>query len=185
MTGFYLALVAVMLAGFGARDQLILASISQAQPNRPALLITGALTATAATALIVWASQAMGELRQPDARTWLGTFALVIAGIELLAARRARKMEQPTPSLGALALVLLARQVLDAARLLVFALCVSTGAPVAVALGGVSASLVLLWFAWAHPQVPLDPRVFVYRKVAGALLLGAALVFALELLRVL
>jgi hypothetical protein len=55
---------------------------------------------------------------------------------------------EPTRSLGAIALVLLAEQVADAARFFVLALAVATGAPPLAAAGGALGSGAVLTAAW-------------------------------------
>lgn len=69
------------------------------------------------------------------ARQMLAAFALLAAAVELAMPMREKALVEPTRSLFALAAVLLARQLGDAARFLVFALA-AAGLPVYAALGG-------------------------------------------------
>jgi len=62
--------------------------------------------------------------------------ALGLAALELLVLRPKPRPAEPTGSLGALAVVLLAQQLTDAARLLIFALAASSAVPQFAIFGG-------------------------------------------------
>src|SRR3546814_19039771 len=76
-----------------------------------------------------------------------------MAGLESMILAPRRDLREPTHSLGALALVLLAHQVTDAARFLVFGMGVGFAAPLASGAAGVIGGCVLAGFAWAFPQM--------------------------------
>src|SRR3546814_5120950 len=76
-----------------------------------------------------------------------------MAGLESMILAPRRDLLEPTHSLGALALVLLAHQVTDAARFLVFGMGVGFAAPLASGAAGVIGGFVLAGFAWAFPQL--------------------------------
>ena len=77
-----------------------------------------------------------------------GVWVSVLGSLLLLIRSRAAPAE-PTRSLGAMALVLFAGQITDAARFFVLALAVATGAPVLAAMGGALGSGAVLTAAWA------------------------------------
>ena len=181
MSGFYLALLAVLIAGFGARDQLLLAELTKAQGARLPLLVVAVMTGLIASLAAALVATRGIEVRQPDARVWLAVFALVLAGLEVLVLRARRAASEPTHSLGAAAVVLLALQIVDASRLLIFALAIATAAPGPVVFGGALATIALLWLAWAYPERVLHPSVRLFRRIAGVVLLATALFFAMQL----
>ena len=71
-----------------------------------------------------------------SAETMLLAIALFLAAVELAWPVRAKAMREPTRSLGAALLVLLARQLTDAPRLLVFAIAAYSAAPWWTGIGG-------------------------------------------------
>ena len=129
MSGFLFAFLAVLAAGFGARDQILLALLTRAQGRRPMLLAVALAGAVLATAFAGWAAWRLSAEMTGPARDALASIALVIAGGEMALLRPKREPAEPTRSLFAAFLVLVAWQVSDAARLLVFALGVATAAP--------------------------------------------------------
>ena len=89
-------------------------------------------------------------------------------------------MEEPTASLGALAIVVLAHQITDASRFLIFALAVAFAAPLAAGLGGALAGAASLGLAWVLPEVFVHGRLQLVRQGIGALLLVVATVAFFE-----
>jgi hypothetical protein len=111
----------------------------------------------------------------PKARAVLAAMALAFAGGEQLLVGGARKPEEPTLSLGAAGIVILAHQVTDAARFLIFAVAVATAAPVAAGIGGAAGAVVALGAAWLAPEYFVGAKLRAVRRiVGGALLLVAA-----------
>lgn len=182
MTGFYLTLLAVLLAGFGARDQATVAGLALRQGSRPGMLLTGVGVSVAAAALAAWAASAVAPLLLPKARMILAAMALGVAGVEALASFARRKPEEPTASLGALAIVLFAHQLTDAARFLVFAVAVATNAPMAAGMAGALGGGILLAAAWMAPSAFVHPRVRIVRRLIGAAMLVLAGFVALRAL---
>lgn len=178
MTGTLLTLLAVLLAGVGARDQVVLAQLSGVQGGRLMLLLTGVTTACITAALAAWAAVAILPMLVPNARLVLAAMALALAGAESLVFAPRRKPEEPTHSLGALALVLLAHQLTDAARFLVFAIAIATAAPLSAGLGGAFGGALVVGLGWAVPELAADPRLRIARRGVGALLVLIAVVLA-------
>ncbi len=137
MAGFLFALLASVITGVGARDQLLVAAMAQRQPGRRAVLLVALIAAAGSAGVAGWAGATMAPPLVPRARVLLVALALGLAAAELLVIRPGRRPAEPTESLGALAIVLLAVQLTDAARLLVFALAASSAVPQAAAAGGV------------------------------------------------
>ena len=178
MTGLLLTLIAVALAGIGARDQVTLAGIAERNGSRAGLLVTGLIVACASAAIAAWAATAIAPMLTGKARMVFAAMALAAAGIESLLLAPGRKPQEPTHSLGALAIVLLAHQITDAARFLVLAIAVATAAPVSAGVGGAAGGAVVLTAAWLAPEAWRDPRVVLARRAIGAVLLLLAAVLA-------
>ncbi len=174
MNGLLFGFVAVLLAGLGARDQLLLGHLSARAANRYGLLAVAVLTGVVAAGIAGWAAYELAPTLLDRVRTLIAGIALVVAGLESLFMPRPSPPKEPTLSLGAAALVFFAHQVTDAARLIIFALAVSTGTRLTVAggvLGGVAALLV--GFADKGSLVASGRLLGVARRVAGVLLLLA------------
>lgn len=181
MSGFYLTLIAALLAGIGARDQVALAQLVRAQGARPMALATAIAVAIASAALAAWAATLVLPVLVPRARMVLAALALALSGAEsLVLAPSRRALAEPTRSLAALAVVLGAHQLTDAARFLVFAVAVATAAPVPAALAGALAGAVLLGAAWALPEAVLHPAARTVRRATGLVLLCVAGLVALR-----
>ena len=174
MAAFLLALLAALVAGVGARDQVLVAWMAERHGQRLPLLLTVGAVATASAGLAGWAGMVAAPLLEPRARTYLVAMALGLAALELLVLRSGRRPAEPTASLGALAVVLLAQQLTDAARLLVFALAASSAVPQFAVFGGMlgcAGTAVLGWSGGA--RLTALPLVRV-RAALGVLLAAIA-----------
>lgn len=180
MSAFYLTFVATLLAGFGARDQLTVAGLSLRQGRRPAVLVVAMVITVATAAAAAYLATIMLAQLPPPARTLFAALALGIAGLESLVLAPRNSPREPTNSLGALMLVLLARQAMDAARFLVFGMGVGMAGPWAAGAAGALAGFVLMLFAWRRPELLSSPVVPQVRRLAGALLLVATVALFLQ-----
>ena len=99
-----------------------------------------------------------------------------LAALELMFASARRAPAEPTRSLGAIALVLFAGQLTDAARFLVLALAVASGEPALAAVGGALGSGAVLTAGWALGE-DWEKHLFMrtIRLAATALFVVAAL----------
>ncbi|MFA7588301.1 MAG: hypothetical protein WCY11_19290 [Novosphingobium sp.] len=182
MTGTLLALLAVLLAGIGARDQATLAGLVERLGPSPLALATAIATGITSSALAAWMAVAVAPLLTADARLLFAAMALALAGAESLLLSPGRKPREPTRSLGALAIVLLGHQLTDAARFLVFAIAVATAAPIAAGAGGAAGSIVVMVSAWLAPEVFGGTRLLAVRRVVGAGFVLLALLLAVQAL---
>ena len=180
MPAFYLTLIAVLLAGIGARDQVTVAGLALRQGQRPAVLVVALLTSAATAALAGLAASFMLAQLPPPARTIFAAIALAMAGVESLVLAPRRDPREPTHSLGALALVLLAHQITDSARFVIFGMGVGMAAPQTAAVAGAIGGAVLAGFAWARPDLPGMPAARLARRIVGLLLVLAALAMFLR-----
>ena len=96
MTGFLLALIATFLAGFGGRDQMLVASFAAQQGQRPALLLVGLLSAGFAAAAAIWLAGSFAPQLAPPVRRMLAVLALGLAALEMLLTRPGRRLVEPT-----------------------------------------------------------------------------------------
>ena len=152
MTGFILALVGVLLSGLGARDQMTVASLSRNPGPRPAVLLVAIVICCFTAALAGWAAALVTPLMTAPARLFLAALALGFAGGEALVLSPGREPQEPTLSLGALTFVLLAHQLTDAARFLIFGIALAADARMPAVLGGGLAGILLLAAAWGAPE---------------------------------
>lgn len=185
MPAFYLTLIAVVLAGFGARDQMALSGLVLRQGRRPALLIVASVIACLTAVFAAWLGSKMLSFLPPPARTIFAAIAVAFAGVESLLLAPRPHPQEPTNSLGAFALVSIAHQLTDAARFLVFGLTVGMAAPVASAVGGSLGGVASAAFAWACPEFFGRMAARRARRVVGSLLLLSALIMFLSQRRIL
>lgn len=182
MPALFLALLTSALAMLGGRPARLTARMAEASRGSAGLLVVAWLCAAASSASAAWAGRLLApEVAAPAAKAMFAALALGLAAIELIVARDRAVPAEPTRSLGATALVLFAGQLTDAARFLVLALAVATGAPVLAAAGGTLGTGAVLSAAWAMAgewdlRVPLRA----IRLWAGALFALAAIVVALN-----
>ena len=171
LSGLLFALLAVFVASFGARDQTLVIELGRAQGRRPLRLAVAMLATACSTALAVWAGAQLLVTLAPKARALFGVMALVAAGAEMLVLGRRRAPQEPTHSLFAAWLVLMALQITDAARFLALALAVGTAAPVPVGVGAAAGAMAALGLGWLVPGLVTGPLLGRLRRGAGAILL--------------
>ncbi len=176
MSAVYFAFICVLLAGFGARDQATVAALSLRQGSRPGVLLTGIAVSIVTAAFAAWAASFTIPLLVPKARLVMAAIALLLAAGESLWPFSTRRMEEPTASLGALAIVVLAHQLTDAARFLIFALAVTFAAPIPAGIGGAAGGAAVLTAGWLLPEVFGSAKLKLARRGLGVVLLLAALV---------
>jgi Ca2+/H+ antiporter, TMEM165/GDT1 family len=175
MNGFLLAFIATVLAGLGARDQMLVAGLSARLGQRFSLLLIGLASAALAAAGAVWLAGSFAPLLPPPARRMLAALALGLAALEMLLWRIRATPAEPTRSLGAAGLVLLGLQLTDAARFLLFAIVVASLLPGAAGLGGALGGMVVVGIGWAGGQALLDLPLARWRRWLGAALLLLAI----------
>ncbi len=149
MDGFLLALLLVFALASGGRDQWMVAQWAEALGRSLPLLIAAALSASLAAAAMAWVGTEFAAILPGRARQMLVAFALGLAAAELALPVRVKPPKDPTRSLPALFLVLLARQIGDGARFGIVALAAWSGAPVATALGGALGGAGAVCAGWA------------------------------------
>lgn len=178
MTAAFLAFLAALLAGVGARDQLLVAGLAARRLLPPAFVIVGVVTAVLAAAAAAKAAEFLSPMLTPDARVMFAGLAALIGGVECLVVVPRRTPEEPTHSLFAATVVLLAHQLTDGSRFLIFAIAVATAVPAGAALGGAAggAATVVIGAMLGEALLPRHLRLARRLIGAGFLLVGAWLV---------
>ncbi|MGB7372597.1 hypothetical protein [Pontixanthobacter sp.] len=149
MSVFLFALVAVILTSLGGRDQVLAAHLSAQQGARVGVLVTGSMIAIITAAVAALSGQYIAGVMPGAGKMMLVAFALLAASIELAWPVDVKQPSEPTHSLGALAIVMLARQIGDGSRFLIFALAVFGAAPGYAAAGGALGGILVIGAGWA------------------------------------
>lgn len=149
MDGFLLALLLVFALALGGRDQVMVAQWSDALGQSMALLAVGIVCACLSAAAMAWVGAEFAAFLPRRAAQMLVAFALAAAALELAWPGKAKSPQEPTRSLGAIAIVLLARQIGDAARFAVFALAAWASLPFTAGLGGAVGGAAAVTLGWA------------------------------------
>ena len=153
MPAFFLTLLAAAVASAGARDQLLVARLTAAL-GQSRVLLTACFAASAlSAAFAAWLGSLVAEWLAGDAKRMLVAIALLLAAFELAWPWRAREVIEPTRSFFATLVVLLARQVGDGARFLIFALAAAMPHPLLAGMGGFLGSSAMLALAWSSPAL--------------------------------
>lgn len=148
MEGFLLALLLVFALALGGRDQWLVARWSDALGQVTPLLLTGFAAAAVSAGVMAWLGAEFAALLPRRAAQMLVAFALAAAAVELAWPVKQAPPQEPTRSLGAFAIVLLARQIGDAARFAVFALAAWASLPVTAGLGGALGGAAAVALGW-------------------------------------
>ena len=175
MSAFLFTMIAALVAGLGARDQVLVASLAVRRGAGFGLLVTALAVAVLSAGIAGWAGALVAPQMTPRARTLLVAMALGLAALELILLRPRRPAAEPTESLGALAVVLLAHEVTDAARLLVFALAAASAVPAFAIAGGIAGCAASVVLGWATGDVLLRLPLGWLRAGFGAVLALVAL----------
>ena len=181
MSSLFFAFVAVLLGTVGSRDQLIVAHFSSASRRGPGILVAAIVSAALSAMAMALAGQVSAGLLPGPGKTMLVAIALILAAIELAWPARYRAPEEPTQSLAAIVIVLMARQFGDGARFLVFAIAAATGAPLLAGVGGAIGGALALAAAWAAGESGMTRTPLRATRLAlAAVSLGLAVTLGLN-----
>lgn len=172
MTGALLAFLAALLAGVGARDQMLLAGLAARRLLPMMLIAVAVVTAVFAGVVVAKAADILTPMLSPSARVMFAGMAAVVAGLECVAIGPKPAPEEPTRSLFAAAVVLLAHQLTDGARFLVFAIAVATAVPDAAALGGAAGGVATVLIGALAGESLVPGRLRLARRVIGVIFLA-------------
>jgi putative Ca2+/H+ antiporter (TMEM165/GDT1 family) len=170
-----ISLLLVFALANGGRDQWLVAQFSDALGRSAPLLLFGMACAALSAALMAWLGTGLAELLPRRAGQILVAVALALAAVELVWPIKLAAPREPTRSLGAIAIVLAARQVGDAGRIAVFALAAWAHSPVTAALGGALGGAGAIALGWSLGAAGLArwPLAKLRRVLAAALLVAA------------
>jgi putative Ca2+/H+ antiporter (TMEM165/GDT1 family) len=130
---------------------------------------------------MAWIGAEFAAMLPRRAAQMLVAFALGVAAIELALPIRLKTPQEPTRSIGAVTIVLLARQIGDGARFAVFALAAWTAVPLTAGLGGALGGAVAVNLGWGMGAQGLNRLPLpILRRVLAAGLLVAALFIGLN-----
>jgi len=180
MASFLMALVSVFAVSLGGRDQLLVARLAE-RLGRGGGLLTVGIAASALSALaMALAGLALALALPGPAADMLVAMALLVAAVELAWKRSPALPDEPTRSLFATFVVLLARQLGDAARFLVFAFAAGGSAWLAGAGGAVGGSAALALGVALGDELPKRAPLRAIRLGLAALLAVVAVVAGLS-----
>lgn len=182
MTAAFLAFLAALLAGAGARDQMLIAALAARRLLPFTLLGVALVTAVLAGVVVAKAAEIMAPMLSPNARVMFAGMAAVIAGLECVAVGPGRQPKEPTRSLFAAMVVLLAHQLTDGARFLVFAIAVATAVPSAAALGGAAGGAATVLIGAMAGEAVLSGHLRLVRRVIGAVFIAVGAWLVLQAL---
>lgn len=148
MSSLLFALAGCFLASFGARDQVLMARLRARLGPSKALLVVGVACAVATGFIAARAGAWLSGMMSESAASMFAALALFFAGAELAWPHRFVRVLEPTRSLGAIALVLFARQITDGSRFLVCAIAAAAALPVMAGLGGALGGAAAIALAW-------------------------------------
>ncbi|MEP3050746.1 MAG: TMEM165/GDT1 family protein [Erythrobacter sp.] len=181
MDSFLLTMLLVFAIALGSRDQLLMARLSEKLGQPLALLALGGCIAIISAAVMVFAGSTLAALLPSRAADMMVAFALLAAAVELAWKVREEPIGEPTRSFFAIGIVLLARQLGDGARFVIFALACGANYPIAVGIGGALGGIAALCLGWVlgeelRAKIPLRW----IRLGLAACLFAAALVIGLN-----
>lgn len=178
MDAFLLALILTVAIAFGGRDQLIVAQFSAELERSPPLLVTGMFCAVLSAAIVAYAGASIAAILPRQAAEMLVALALAMAAFELVWRIRLKPMKEPTRSYVAIGVVLLVRQIGDAARFVIFALAAWSVYPTTAAIGGAlgGAGAVALGWSLGLPRIQKFPLRVVRLGFAACLIVAAIMI---------
>jgi putative Ca2+/H+ antiporter (TMEM165/GDT1 family) len=178
MDAFLLCLVLTFAIALGGREQLLVAQFAQMLGRSLPLLLTGMACAALSAGAMAWAGASLAALLPQRAADMLVAFALASAALELAWPVKLKPMAEPTRSLVAIGVVVLARQLGDAARFTVFAFAASAVYPETALIGGAlggGAAVASGWFA-GLAQLQKLPLRYLRLALAACLVVAAGVI---------
>jgi putative Ca2+/H+ antiporter (TMEM165/GDT1 family) len=172
LAAFLFAFAAVFAVSLGGRDQLLAARLAERLGRGGGLLAVGVLASTVSAFAMAVAGLALALVLPGPAADMLVAMGLLFAAVELAWPRRNTLPEEPTRSLFATFIVLLARQIGDGARFLVFAFAAGGSALLAGTGGAVGGSAAIGLGIAACGEIPNWPLRWVRMGLSAALALA-------------
>ena len=181
MDAFMACLILTFAIAFGGREQLIVAQFAQELDRTLPLFVTGAFCAVLSAAAMAYAGASIAAALPQRAADMLVAFALGFAAIELVWRVEIKPMKEPTRSYVAIGAVLFVRQVMDAARFVIFAFAAGALWPTTALAGGAIGGVAAVGLGWTMGLAKLERfPLRAIRRVLAACLFLAALVIGLN-----
>ena len=176
MGAFLFALVSVFAVSLGGRDQMLAARLADRLGKGGGLLAVGALASTLSAVIMAAAGLALALVLPEPAADMLVAIGLLIAAVELAWPRRTALPDEPTHSLFATLIVLLAHQLGDAARFLVFAFAAGGSAWLAGIGGAIGGTAAIALGVFAAAEFTSWPLRAIRLVLAGVTALTAIVI---------
>ncbi|MBO6609018.1 hypothetical protein [Altererythrobacter sp.] len=177
MDAALIALAACLLTSFGGRAHLTISMLSGSLGRSPGLLVVSAATALLATLIAAALGAAVSGQFVGEARQMIVDGALLLAAIELAVLVNLAHPREPTRSLGAIGLVLFARQLIDAPRLCILASAAALANMDHAALGGGIGAVVAATMVWIFSGREFDAKTLYSARITLAVILLLAGLF--------
>ena len=169
---FALTLMVSFLATFGGKDQRLVADLVLKLGRSPGFVLVSALTSgLTGVGMACLGAALSGQLLGAE-RAYLIAAALAASAVWLFLPHANKMPKEPTRSLGAIAIVLILRQIVDAPRLAIFAGGAAIASAYPAAWGGAIGATAALWLAigWPGPMAP--PNAWRYGRLSLAIILA-------------
>lgn len=181
MDAFLLALTLTFAIALGGREQLIIAQFSQSLARSLPLLVVGIVCAAITAAIMAYAGASLSAILPRRAAEMLVALALGAGAFELAWPVKIKAMKEPTRSYVAIAVVLIFRQIGDAARFIVFAIAAWALYPTTALLGGAIGGALAAALGWSLGLAALQKfPLRLIRLALAACMIVAALVIGLN-----
>ena len=185
MDSFLFCLVLVCAIALGGREQMLVAQLSDkladhkgALIRRPIpLLALGLCCCIISAGIMAYAGMTMAEILPERAAHMLVAFALAIAAFELAWPVKLKPVAEPTRSTVAIGVVLLWRQLGDAARFVVFAFAAEAVYPLTAFIGGALGGAAAVTIGWISGTDALSRLPLRWMRLAMAVALIVAAIF--------
>ena len=174
-----LALI-VFLASLGGSAQQQVAQLSLKLGRRNTLLVVAALTAITSAAMHGWVGQFLAKLLPEPWQGIAAAIVLVAAAVRLMLPKIIQHLAEPTYSLGAITLVLAARQIFAPSGLVIIAAGIGGMALYPVVIAGALGGICGFAIAWQIPMLKNGKFAFPnVRLTSAALIIGCAIFIAI------
>ncbi|MEL7188360.1 MAG: hypothetical protein AAGK17_02315 [Pseudomonadota bacterium] len=181
MDAFMFTMLLVFVCVQGARDQMLIAQLSDAFDRAFPILFFGVVCAATSAMLLAFAGATIAHILPTRASEMLVAFSLVAAAIELCWPVTIKRIKEPTRSSFAIAIVTILRQLGDGPRFIIFAFAAYAHYAPAAGIGGGLGGAAALALAWFIGERKLSRIPFKYlRPFLGACLFVAGLFIGLN-----
>ncbi len=181
MDSFLLCMMLTFAIALGGREQLIIAQFTEAVGRTTALLAMGMLCAVISASVMAYLGASLAAILPQRAADMLIAFALAAAAVELVWPVKIKSMKEPTRSIVAIGVVVFFRQIIDAARFVIFAFAAEATYPTTAMIGGAIGGVAAVALGWSAGLTQL--RKFPLRWIRagfGVCLFLATLVIGLN-----